>query len=205
MPLCKKSSWKLIIYFFIPLLSAISFTAEGQVTPDYHKIDSVLYQLKKSKPDSNRVRLLNELSADWLQKKELSTAEFEDVFKHLQHAVSLCDSLGLSFAQWKTQSLHLMGDALVLFNKIPEGRDVFMELVKNAHNAGDRKREAECWTGYAEALWKANKLAPFEHEAETAYTNAINIYCEIKDRKEDIDISLRLAALYGRNAEYSKA
>ena len=204
-PPCKKISWKFIICFFTLLLSALSFTAEGQVLPDYHKIDSVSYQLKKSKPDSNRVRLLNELSADYLSKGELSQAEFGEVFKHLEHAALLCDSLGLSFGRWKAKSLRLMGNALILCNKIAKGKEVFMELVKNAHNAGEKKREAKSWQEYAEALMNANKIDTFKHEAEIAFINADAIYREIKDQKADIDMCIEMGNLHLRNSEFNKA
>ncbi|BAV07576.1 Two-component sensor histidine kinase, contains HisKA and HATPase domains [Filimonas lacunae] len=200
-----KASVKCVIYFFISLLFTKSFTATAQSVPDYHNADSILYQLQKSRPDSNRVSLLNELAADYLSKNELSAAEFEAVFKHLEHAVALSDSLHLPFVNRKAQSLHLMGSALVLGNKVAQGKAVFMELVKNAHDAGDKRREAESWVAYEKALWDANKLDTFRIDAEAADLNAMAIYHEIKELKIELNIGLRLAAVYFSNLEFSKA
>ena len=135
--LYKKFSLKFIIYLLISTLLVHPFTAPGQHSRDYHKIDSIQNLLIKSKPDSNRVRLL--------------------------------------------------------------------KLVENAHNAGDRKREAESWIAYGDALLNANNTGAFEHDAETAFTNALNIYREIKDQKDDIDITLRLGRFYKSIHKLNKA
>lgn len=196
-----RSSFKFIIYFFIPVLLAKPFFATGQIFSDYHKIDSVLYQLKKSKPDSNRVRMFNELSADYLSKKELSPAEFDKVLKYLRYAIGLCDSLGLPFMRWKAKSLYLEGRTLILYNRVAEGKAVFLGLIKNAHDAGDRKREAEAWRNYALILLDANKMGTSEHDAETAFINAANIFREIKDQKGYIDVNLELGLWRSRIAD----
>ncbi|SFE67133.1 Two-component sensor histidine kinase, contains HisKA and HATPase domains [Chitinophaga sp. CF118] len=204
-PLYKEISLKFIIYFFIVALVVIPFKAASQDVSDYLKVDSLIGQLKKSKPDSNRVRLLINVSLNYLSKNELNREEYDELFTYLQHAIILCDSLGLNFVRWKVQVLHMMGAALVFDNKVARGKSVFMELVKNAHLAGDRKREGDSWVWYAEAFWRYDRMRTFKQEAETAYINAISIYREIKDQQADIDKTLDLGALYGCNDEYNKA
>lgn len=176
------------------------FVAKGQT-----KIDSLLYQLKKSRPDSNRVSLLNKLAYNYLAKQELSQAEFDQVFKHVHQAISLCDSLGLDFVRWKAKSLYFMGDALILSNKDGEGKNVFMQLINKAHDAGDKPREADTWTAYAESLVRANNLGPSGNDQQVAYTNALNIYREIKNRKGELDMSIEVGRYHGRMAEFDTA
>jgi len=193
---------KFILHLLTPVILIQSFAATAQSRPDRKKIDSLLDQIKKSRPDTNRVRLLIELSADYLSGSEMSSSDFNETFKHLQYAGELCDSLRLNFAQWKARCLSLAGSALVRCDRINEGNNIFMALVNNAHEAGDKEREGDGWRQYALALTDAGK---FDKTAETAYVNAANIYREIKDLKGDIDMSIGLARLHGRNDEFSLA
>lgn len=191
---------KFLLSLLIPVLLLQPLMAKSQIN-----IDSLLIQLKNSKPDSNRVGLLNKLSSIYLSKEELTPAEYSKIFSLLQPAIRLCDSLKLNFTRWKAKSLYMMGNALIRSDSVEQGAAIFMTLVKNAHDAGDKRREAECWFNYAEAILKANATDPPGHGAEFAYLNAANIYGEIKDVKSEIDVRIKIGLWHGRNAEFNKA
>lgn len=196
---------KFIVPLFIALLLLQHSTAQGLKSPSQQKIDSLASLLKESRPDSIQVSLLNNLSDAYLAKEELTPAEFDEVFKCLRQAITLCDSLRLSFFKWKAKSLYIMGNTLVLNSKVGEGKKVFMQLIDSAQNNGNKAREAIYWLGYADALYKANKIGPFENDAETGYTKAMNLYAELKDHEAEIDMGMWIGLLHGRNAEFAKA
>lgn len=66
---------RVIICFCWLLLSVTPFAAAGQVFPENHNVDSILYQLQKGRPDTTTGRLLQELSADYLSKTVLNATE----------------------------------------------------------------------------------------------------------------------------------
>lgn len=169
------------------------------------KTDSLLFQLRKSRPDSNQVTLLNQLSSGYLAKDEVTPEEFEKILSFLSTAIALCDSLKLDFTRWKAKSLYLAGDAFVRCDSLKKADSVFMALVKNAHDAGNKRQEAEWWFSYGEALWRANKAGPVANTEEIAFENAANIYREIKDVKGNIDMLLRIGLYYGRKADLTKS
>lgn len=203
-PLYTRAGFRFFTYFILLLLLTQSTVVAGQDLPDHHKLDSVLSRLRKSKPDSNQVRLLNEFALDFLAKNETGTAAFTSIVKHLKYAVALCDSLHLDFVKWKAKSLQLLGNALIRCGKIPDGKLALMELVRNAQMAGDKKREAESWIIYGDAFSISYLSKPCEHDIETGYVNAINIYRTINDRRSEIDVNLSLAGVYHYNAKFNR-
>lgn len=203
-PRHRQVCFNIVVFFFCMVLCASSFTAAGQLLPAYPKEDSIARLLKTSRPDSNRVKLLHRLSAAWLSEAELSEAAFAALFKHLGEAAALCDSLQLPFTAWKANTLRLMGEAFIRHKNVAKGKSIFMELVKRARDAGDRKEEAGCWSGYADALAKEREINAFVHDIETSFRNAMVIYGEIKEAKRELDMILRLATFYYRINDFNK-
>jgi len=200
-----KTVLKLIVPFLALIMFMLPLATAAQDMLVYKKIDSIENQLKNSLQDSNRVKAIIDLSTAYLSISELNKADFDKLFKNLQQASLLCDSHGSTFDDWKVKCLYLTGEGLIRCNKVEEGKNVFIKLAQEAHTAGDKHKEARSWQKYAECLITTNKIDRFEHEVEIACANAINVYREIPDKRGEIDVSIQLAGLHGRNAEFKKA
>lgn len=133
----------------------------------------------------------------------MSPTDIEETFTRLKYATFLCDSLGLDFAGWKARVLCLSGDALIHYDKVAEGKSVYMGLVKNAQEAGDKKREADYWQRYGSALSGPDRI--FEAEAVAAFKKALSIFGVLKDPKGELDMCIDIARLHLYYANFALA
>ena len=179
-----------IILSFITLLPLHSF---GQKIYDKKNIDQILIQLKNSKADTNRIKLSNELARAYLAKAEISKAEFEIMFRYLRQAVNIGDSLHLNFGNWQFKSQCLLGGSYIRLHNLTEGKKIFMDLVDVSRKAGDKKKEAESWAQYGEALHNSFIENP---DTEQSLLNAVLICREAGELKSEIDMFLSFSLIH---------
>ncbi|MEO7045761.1 MAG: histidine kinase dimerization/phosphoacceptor domain -containing protein [Ferruginibacter sp.] len=179
---------------FFLLLLIVQLTAEAQNNTKQLKIDSLLYKVKKSSFNADRVALINEFAGVSFTQPEISQTGYDQISYYLKQALSLCDSLH-DMNEWKHSILCYLGYGYIRSGNVTEGSKVFMGLIKFNHQLGDKQKEAEGWYKYGAALLVLDKDIEI---ADTAFTNSINIYHAANDARNEIKTRIVLADLHFR-------
>lgn len=190
----------IILIVFILILSQTR--SAGQTTSQAETTGELLYQLQISKPDTNRINLLNKLVRNYFREAEINKAEFESIFKYLHQAIKIADSMHVDFGRWKYESASLLAYVLMRSGNYAEGQHAYMDLVATTHNSGDKKREADIWHKYA---WALSSLNLNYQGIDSGLTRAMLLYREMNNRHAEIDMCIELADLHDREDKPSIA
>ncbi len=154
-------------FFSILLSIAISFS--GELIAQNKVIDSLLSELRTSKEDSNKVKLLQDISL-----KFLNAGEFERVFKYGNASLVLAEKLGIKSKI--AQAYHFLG-------YINNEKSSYSEALKNYNIALKMKEEIGDEAGIANTL---NNIA-IVYRAQGKYAEALKNYSTSLRMREEID------------------
>ncbi|MBL0739871.1 histidine kinase dimerization/phosphoacceptor domain -containing protein [Chryseolinea lacunae] len=180
----------LIVFFLFGMLLAVC----GQNKES--KADAEMVEkLRRSKPDTGRVRLLNQIGEVHLNVSRRSEKDLQRAVYYLRKAVQLSDSLP-AHAGWRKLDSHcLLGEALIASKQIDEAEGVFNSITKAQHALGDVEGEAETW------FRKANALMNVElewEETDSSYARAARLYHSVCNFSDEIEVRLEMADAHSR-------
>ncbi|MDO6430230.1 sensor histidine kinase [Flavitalea sp. BT771] len=144
-----KSILSPVVLLFVLILSASALSQ-----PVVH--DSPRYLLPllaKSKPDTNRVALLNRLAGYYIFKPGNYKDDLDSAMGNLDDALALSRRLGSPY--WVNETLKLKADCYLESNgaeDLPKGGNCFREVADYYRRIGDIPNEARLWRRYAECL-----------------------------------------------------
>lgn len=126
---------------FIIFISTI-FPVKAQVGPP--RPQDLLNQLEKSKPDSNRIRLLLELSDYYKAKPPGKINSADSSLLYLQQATKLSDIVH-SGGYWRHQAFRHLGLYYFAKGDVNRGKAYFLKITGELNSAGDKKAEIAVW------------------------------------------------------------
>lgn len=106
--------------------------------------------IKKSKPDTNRIALLNQLGGYYIFKPGNFKYDLDSAFNYLNQALQLSQDLNSS--KWINATLKLKGDCYLEGNDIQDGTACFKFVVNYYHKKGDLKSECETWVRFGDCI-----------------------------------------------------
>ena len=131
---------KRLISFIISIFIMISAWAQ---VPSRMPND-LLRRLEKSKPDSNRIKLLFQLSDFYLANSIKNKNAGDSSLWYLQQSIKLTDSIHNAY--WRHEALRHLG--LYYFDKgdTKRGKEYFLKITSELDAAGDKKAEIRVWS-----------------------------------------------------------
>jgi two-component sensor histidine kinase len=134
------------VKYLLALLLLLAFTSQAE--PVYPllsktKADSLRHRLWQSPPDTNRVKLLVQLSFDLISKQYYSNKPIDSATAYIRQAQALSQSL--HYAAGLIDSDYARGYLLDRDWKEDEARKVIAQAVARSHDQHDRYREGMGW------------------------------------------------------------
>lgn len=158
--------------------------------------------LRESKPDSNRVLILQALGKKYLVQvfSDKKLLLMDTAIGIYEHAIKLCDTLQLKSLQYESRLLE--GEAFLNKNNFEEGEKRYFEVAAVYQKNGEKGKEGEVWQRLAWRLTlneqKVPELKGFFDKAVAAYNQVHDIEGEAKSR---VLLSIYLYSV----SDYSKA
>jgi two-component sensor histidine kinase len=133
---------KRLTYLFC--LLAMLFTAQGQSLTG-KSLAELRALLQQSKPDSNRVLLINQLSRTYFRQvyNDERDRVMDTVIEYLDEAIELSNQLRLNHLG--CESMMLKGEAMFGKNNVEGGKEMFFKVAGIHRQRGDVKSEAAVW------------------------------------------------------------
>jgi two-component sensor histidine kinase len=176
-----------VVLLFLLILSSSAFSQPA--VPDSPRY--LLPLLAKSKPDTNRVALLNRLAGYYIFKPGNYRDDLDSAMRHLDDALSLSRQLGAQY--WVNETLKLKADCYLESNgaeDLMKGGDCFREVADYYRRIGDLPHEAALWRRYAECL-------VYTHYQDKTYCllEALALYKQLPaNYEENVIMTLKLLA-----------
>jgi two-component system, sensor histidine kinase PdtaS len=169
------------LYATIAILLFLTYPALAQTgVPDSPRYLFPL--LTKSRPDTNRVALLNRLAGYYIFKPGNEKRDMDSAMGYLDTALLL--SRQLNTPDWVNATLMLQGDCYLEADgprDLVKGGNCFIQVAEYYRRKGDALSQARTWTRYAECL-----VAYHYQQKARCLTTALAIYKLLpgKDRLE---------------------
>ncbi|WP_266365414.1 histidine kinase dimerization/phosphoacceptor domain -containing protein [Tellurirhabdus rosea] len=145
------------------------------------RVNSLLAELPKSRPDDHRIAILLELGRFHLYKPGESKADLDSSRTYFRRARQLSDSLGLRTRRHETESLLIAAD--LEGGQRASGRARFADLIRRCQRSGDREGEAIARVRFA--VWLRN-YAPDSAQVIGHFRRAAALYQSLHKPADEI-------------------
>ena len=186
---------------FTWIFIAAMFHGAAQELPE-NKIVRLKSQLHFSLPDSSRQRIYYELAKAFLQQNISVAGKRDSAIRYLQDAIAIPGASQETNMLYTNQALCQLGEIYFYQNNFKAGKLHFSQALANARTIKDKEQEAEIWHRQGAGLLILD-IEP--GSTELSYTNAINIYSELKNHRKKIALELELAYLHFRQGYMATA
>jgi len=178
------------VKYLLALLLLLAFASQGE--PYYPilsktEVDNLRSKLKRSAPDTNRVKLLVQLSND------LTSRYY---YMQKPDTIAVC----IRQAQTLSKALHYVGGQIdsdyalgYLLRKDPGSREVVLKALARSQQRHDRRREAIGWYLLSETYEKSMALHP---QRIRYFEQAIRLFGAVHDQVQEARVLRELADAY---------
>ncbi len=184
----KKWSRFLFLCILSSLLGQQAF-AQAEVSP---VPQSLLDQLKKSKPDTSRIRILIEIGDDHLQFSQVPKPHLDSAMKFADRAIALSTLLH------QTESVYeayiLKGYTYIRMNDFVNGQAYFMKAINHYHQTGATAKEAETRASLGDLITPDSKTN--DDLKIGYYRQAQSLYKKAGKQLEAIEVLKKIADVY---------
>ncbi|TGE03787.1 tetratricopeptide repeat-containing sensor histidine kinase [Hymenobacter fodinae] len=176
--------------YVLVLLLLIAFTSQAE---PYYPIlpkteaDRLLHRLRRSAPDTNRVKLLVQFSND-LTSRYYYLQKPDTIARCIRQAQALSKSL--HYAAGQIDADYALG---YLLRKDPGGREVVLQALARSQQRHDRRREAIGWYLLSETYEKSMALHP---QRIQCFEQAIRLFGDVHDPVQEARVLRELADAY---------
>ncbi|MEO8415627.1 MAG: sensor histidine kinase [Ginsengibacter sp.] len=158
----------------------------------YESQTQLRFQIQKSRPDTNRIRLMLTIGNRYLSKDGLNTYNPDSAYLFYNEANKL--SKILDELKWQSESLMNMGSYYFEVNKVNEGKASFMKAIEYYNKNGDKHSEALCWNRLGKAIPDSDlNNIPFKMQC---FRNANSFFINSRDSLLAIEIRRNIAECY---------
>lgn len=161
-----KRIFKLVLTSLFQMV--LSFGSNAQT----HLPDSPKYLIpliQKSKPDTNKVALLNKLGGYYIFKPGNFKYDLDSALNCLNLALIL--SKNLHSVKWTNETLKLKGNCYLERDDILNGDNCFQQVTNYFHSIGDYKQEMETWVRFGQCFTIGHSA-----DQEKCYVRAISLF-----------------------------
>ena len=184
---------KTIIVLLLLFISTF-FWKSSKVFAQNRAIDSLLKVLNRVKEDTSKVKILNDLSKEFLQNEEYLSSR-----KYADEALAL--SIKIGFKKGKADALNLFGNIYDNQGNYSEALKEYFISLKIREVIGDRRGIA--YSHYTIGLVYDN-LCNYS-EAIKEYLASLKIMLEIGDKKGIADLHNNIGTIYQEQGNYPEA
>jgi two-component sensor histidine kinase len=186
---------KFLIALLLLVFNALTLTAQNI---NREMVNSLLVQLRQSKPDTGRIKILLELGKFHLYKQGELKSDLDSSFYYLRQARELSES----FHAWKW--IHETEGILVILSMERGDKAIahsqYLQLLNDCKITNDKKGEANARFRYG--IWLMNINAP---DAADDLTKAAEIYKGLKNQQEEIHALYEVAFIHFNQGKTSQA
>ncbi len=152
--------------------------------------DELRHRLQESKPDSNRILLLQAFGRTYLmeQYSDARASMIDTAIDIFKQGIRLSDSLHLR--RFWLECRLLEGDAHLTKSEIAEGISIFSEIAAIYQAQGDVQREAQVWLRLARQI---NWGAAYFTQIQVYYDKAIQLFKQIHNIKAEAATRVAMA------------
>lgn len=187
-------------FFLLWLVFCSCLTAGAQ--PEFSPVPpSLVAQLRKSKPDSNRLKLLINIGTDHLQFTHIPKPDLDSALKYANDDIQL--SGVLHNREWHNQGLILKGYTLVRMNRQTEGIGFFLQAADDYQKWQHKAKNAEVLKMIGDVVTsdsKANSDLRIKY-----YQQSAEIYRQINHQPDYIEVEKQMADVYLQEGQYNEA
>lgn len=155
------------------------------------KVNQLLLQLQKSKPDSNRISILVELGKFHVYKQGEAKVDLDSSYKYLNEANHLSDSLHL--LKWQHESECMLIIVTMERGDNKNGRLQFSKLLKECERTGDKEGEAKLRFRFG--IWLSTQER-YQPEALDHYYRAAAIYKSLNNHQQESEVLFNTASIH---------
>lgn len=176
----------LVCVFF---MMATLAPAMAQLPPGLSQ-DELRHRLQETKPDSNRILLLQALGRTYLKEEysDVRASMIDTAIEIFKQGIRLSDSLQLK--RFWLECRLLEGDAHLTKLETAEGIRIFSEIAAIYHAQGDVQREAQAWLRLARQMSWA---PPYFVQIQVYYDKAIQLFKQIHNIKAEAATRVAMA------------
>jgi len=127
---------------FIFILSCLMMLSQAQVQMNKTPPELIL-ALQKTQPDTNRIKLLFQLSDFYLTNSVENKTTNDSSFHYLQRAVKLADTIHT--ANWRHQAFRHLGHYYFTTGDSKQGKESFLKIIHELNVTGNKKAEIGVW------------------------------------------------------------
>ncbi|MFD0764566.1 histidine kinase dimerization/phosphoacceptor domain -containing protein [Mucilaginibacter lutimaris] len=139
--------YKILFISTFIFLSGSSICAQSPAKAD---LGNMLYSLSKSRPDTNRVKILWGIGDHYLYKPGEKKQDIDSAFLFLRKAVGLSEQLAES--EWKNKVSVSLAAACFEARKAVAGRLIFKEIISFYKKTGKASLEGDAWLTLGDQL-----------------------------------------------------
>ena len=189
---------KILNLKLIPILIVACLSIQHGLGQTINRIEEkkLLLQLRASRPDTNRIKLLLKVGKFYAYKEGNFQIDLDSGYQFLHWARMLSDTLKKPFWQHESESTLV----ILLMNKgkknIAEPR--FLKLIAECEKTHDIQSEANARFRYAMSISAANSNAP---EALNNFIRSADLYKALDEQKEEIRIRYEIAFIHFNNGQ----
>jgi two-component system, sensor histidine kinase PdtaS len=156
----------------------------------------LLANLQKSKPDSNRLSLLNQLGTFYFFHYDNNESYVDSAIYFFQQELQLGKKLNFNGRYGINESILMIGQSYLYASRRPdEARKYFMYLINAYHLSGEKSKEANVWTKWAHYM----PFRAFLTDQLYNLKQAATLYHEDGDKQMEIYTSIAIANVYLQN------
>jgi tetratricopeptide (TPR) repeat protein len=176
--------------FSLSILLCLVMPSYGQFKAD--KVPSTLISaLQKSKPDTNRIKLLFQLSDFYLNNPIQNKTGYDSTLFYLQEAVRIADAIRV--VKWRYEAYERLGKYYFTRKDSKDGIKSFIKIIGELNKSGDKKAELVVWE-------ELSKLIPprdtFGLTRLECLEKIVSLYKQMDKQEEEIDALKNIADLH---------
>lgn len=182
------------------ILLMVCLGAPAQTATDT-PIKVIFAQIQKSKPDTNRVRLLLQAGTHFLYKAGGLQPDMDVAFSFFDKAQELSNVL--KAPELVNETWQFKGQTYIKLGDMPSAQACFKHVIEYDRGRHDKNREAANWNHFGDWVSLDNKQdIPYKI---LCYENARQLFIQIHDREGEITASKNIAQAHLANDQMDVA
>lgn len=137
----------------------------------------LMLALQKTKPDTNRIKLLFQLSEFYLNKED-----YESPLFYLQQAVKTADTIRI--AKWRYEAYERLGKYYFIKKDSKHGIESFLEIINELNETGNKRSEVAVWEELSNLIPPRNTVGLTQLDC---LEKIVTLYQQMGEKENEID------------------
>jgi two-component system, sensor histidine kinase PdtaS len=163
-------------------------------------LSALMIDLNKTKPDSNRVLVLLQITNYYLERVPVSEHKLDSALFFIQTATRITDTLGSQ--SWKHEVSHCLAKYYLNKGENEKGKSIIWNIIKEVSDNGNTTEEIRWLDDLGDHISLEDTIGITKLDC---FKRIALLYDAVKSRKERIEAELNVADIYFLQARYTSS